>query len=84
MLTNRSDSVRQYIDNHLFWDLFGVLPKADLYQDYRVKCIASGVVPVSINKFGRDLKRFFPSIVDHRPTLDGVRVRCWLGASYRA
>ncbi len=70
--------VLSFVEGHCeVGPLFSV-SKGGLYREYRNFCESAGRNPVSINKFGKELRRHY-SVLDDMGMANGRRARLWIG-----
>lgn len=68
-----------WIQTHLEEDPSVSLPKQEVYEDYRLFCIASKFEPMCVADFGKAMKHIFPAVKPRRLGQRGNSKYCYSG-----
>lgn len=68
-----------WIQTHLEEDPTVSLPKQEVYEDYRLFCIASKFEPMCVADFGKAMKHIFPTVKPRRLGQRGNSKYCYSG-----
>lgn len=77
-----SSPIASFIESELEEDPESVITKEEMYARFVLYCRANNLIPVSINKFGRD----FPGVCGHDIIVKEYKTKnakCWQGAKFR-
>ena len=74
-----NNNVRSFVDDACMLEVSSSIEKAILYAVYKNYCEDSGFKRLSINQFGRELRRAYPQITESRTS----GARCWMGITLK-